>query len=775
MSRASPALCRDFQRGRCWPLPPTPPARAAGRGGEAAPLPPPLQLWASRVLLPPRLLLSRLAAEPPPLPAPPAVPCPPPAADTAPAASSPTPCLSLQPPPRPSCPRGARAAHLAAATMCSRLLPPPAHRQPLCGNPSLCKQQINEDEINEKPTWWRLTCYAHWKELPNDVVGDVSSEELRAEAYSAARQGVPLADLVHRERTMFRAKETIFEQLGRSPYTGPAKPLGAGPLFPPLGGGGMDPFPKSPTNVQGPMLFGQPVTDQGWSAFGVPRAAPFGSTFGPQGGPISSGPPPVVGIPQGNLFGSFSSSSLPSSGSSFPADLTTSGQLGGSPLLFGREGIAGHHGTSTSAFSSFGRLIATTPEAMQPMQSPHELHSASSGGIVELTPASSAISLDAGSGDVWRSDKWMLGQVIKSAGTARVSQRVIICNTIISQGLEARARRGSGLSTIMTVSQAVALVAEEVYKSTKSGAHDYAAKSQRLDEGSPLTPDITVGMMAIQVWPEHGAFNWWQTAAAASVVAGAFSPAFLQQNILRLDVSMNKSCPLQQCQSAQQLDCYFPYVVDRIDNEFCIQRGRWQIGLVVKERLSSTPYTVEYYENIDDPEASLVKGPTDAGAVQATAQPRTSAPSPPADDLQEAVMELLQDQASVPAEREGCKKADDVGGVERVTGVEIPQEASFLEPDLPVVRVQGLDHHRRACRAQDIQGLHCERGRGRASRSPCLAEDGLCASSGDAARQAGSGLAEAACAGTRGGVVRRQGSTLKRTAEEPSARVWRKR
>eukprot|EP00850_Spirogloea_muscicola_P023872 SM000398S15214 [mRNA] locus=s398:44710:47662:- [translate_table: standard] len=470
MSRAAPALCRDFQRGRCWPLPP-PHLQLAQQGEverwQTAPLPPSLQSGGSR---------------------------------------------------RPS---GSRYDVLAPAAS-SRSPSAPVSRDHRCGNPSLCKQQINEDEINEKPTWWRLTCYAHWKELPNDVVGDVSSEELRAEAYSAARQGVPLADLVHRERTMFRAKETIFEQLRRSPYTGPAKPLGAGPPFPPLGDGGMDPFPKSPTNVQGPMLFGQPVTNQRWSAFGVPRAAPFGSTFGPQAGPISSGPPPVVGIPQGDLFGSFSSSSLPSSGSSFPADLTTSGQLGGSPLLFGREGIAGHHGTSTSAFSNFGRLIATTPEAMQPMQSPHELHSASSGGVVELTPASSAISLDAGSGDVWRADKWMLGQVRQSESlrcprsprtshhhqqelenrrvtairsaivfhSQRLACRRSICNTIISQGLGARARRGSGLSTIMTVSQAIALVAEEGSKASMVGPESGPTKLLGFDLAAPLESSV---------------------------------------------------------------------------------------------------------------------------------------------------------------------------------------------------------------------------------------------------------------------------------------------
>ncbi|KAH7373948.1 hypothetical protein KP509_17G080700 [Ceratopteris richardii] len=91
-----------------------------------------------------------------------------------------------------------------------------------CNNPKDCKLQIKEDLEHELPVFWRLTCYAHGKFLPNDLVGDVSFEELRAQAYAAGRQGVSFDSVVQNERNMFNAKKREFDYLLNNPYSGPA-------------------------------------------------------------------------------------------------------------------------------------------------------------------------------------------------------------------------------------------------------------------------------------------------------------------------------------------------------------------------------------------------------------------------------------------------------------------------------------------------------------------------------------------------------------------------
>eukprot|EP00249_Psilotum_nudum_P007281 c20446_g1_i2 orf=449-1672(+) len=91
-----------------------------------------------------------------------------------------------------------------------------------CIDPRVCKEQIKEDFQNEHPMFWKLTCYAHWKYLPNDITGDVSFEELRSLAYDDAKQGLSLKDVAQREKMMFSAKNAEFENLLKGPYTGPA-------------------------------------------------------------------------------------------------------------------------------------------------------------------------------------------------------------------------------------------------------------------------------------------------------------------------------------------------------------------------------------------------------------------------------------------------------------------------------------------------------------------------------------------------------------------------
>lgn len=56
----------------------------------------------------------------------------------------------------------------------------------------LCKEVIPDDFRSEGPYFWRLTSYAHWRFLPNDVNGDVSFEELRGYAYEGASHGMSI-------------------------------------------------------------------------------------------------------------------------------------------------------------------------------------------------------------------------------------------------------------------------------------------------------------------------------------------------------------------------------------------------------------------------------------------------------------------------------------------------------------------------------------------------------------------------------------------------------
>ncbi|XP_044472563.1 zinc finger CCCH domain-containing protein 16 isoform X2 [Mangifera indica] len=92
-----------------------------------------------------------------------------------------------------------------------------------CTDPESCKRIISEDLEHERPLW-KLTCYSHWKNAPCDIVGDVSSEELRAAAYDDAKRGLNLQSIVERERNLLNSKLIEFDNLLRNPYMGPVNP-----------------------------------------------------------------------------------------------------------------------------------------------------------------------------------------------------------------------------------------------------------------------------------------------------------------------------------------------------------------------------------------------------------------------------------------------------------------------------------------------------------------------------------------------------------------------
>lgn len=148
-----------------------------------------------------------------------------------------------------------------------------------CGNPKVCQDQINEDATTEQPTYWRLTSYAHWKFLPNDITGDISPEELRALAYDSAKQGLSIQQIVQKEQSLVAAKVAEFEALRRNPYRGPATQALGGfqqgltqpsPFISSGGAGTFSGFGTPQNQTAAPAGgFGQPQT-----MFGVPMTAP---------------------------------------------------------------------------------------------------------------------------------------------------------------------------------------------------------------------------------------------------------------------------------------------------------------------------------------------------------------------------------------------------------------------------------------------------------------------------------------------------------------------
>ncbi|KAK6126681.1 hypothetical protein DH2020_039576 [Rehmannia glutinosa] len=86
-----------------------------------------------------------------------------------------------------------------------------------CTDSEACKRIIVEDLENEKPQW-KLTCYAHNRNGPCDVVGDISCEELRALAYDDAKQGKSLQFIIDRERSLLNSKLAEFQNLLQKPY-----------------------------------------------------------------------------------------------------------------------------------------------------------------------------------------------------------------------------------------------------------------------------------------------------------------------------------------------------------------------------------------------------------------------------------------------------------------------------------------------------------------------------------------------------------------------------
>ncbi|MED6169804.1 hypothetical protein PIB30_024779 [Stylosanthes scabra] len=150
-----------------------------------------------------------------------------------------------------------------------------------CTDPEVCKRQIAEDFKQEKPLWI-LTCYGHAKGAPCDIVGDISYEELRAEAYEHAKRGMNLQSIIEKERNALNSKLAEFQKLLSEPYRMPFNPSlnsqnnqNANPFSMPIQNTGQhnaNPFPITTQN-------NGPVSVSSFSQLGASLNAGFDSNL----------------------------------------------------------------------------------------------------------------------------------------------------------------------------------------------------------------------------------------------------------------------------------------------------------------------------------------------------------------------------------------------------------------------------------------------------------------------------------------------------------------
>lgn len=320
-----------------------------------------------------------------------------------------------------------------------------------CGNPKVCLDQIKEDVINEQPTFWRLTSYAHWKFLPNDITGDISPEELRALAYDSAKQGSSAPQIVQKEQSLVAAKRAEFEALQRGPYSGPATSAGGGfqqgltqssPFGKPSGFG----TPAAPTGGFGQpqTMFGVPVTAPAQSGGGFlnatkPSPSPFQSSgfgqnsqFG-QAGFGSQAPKSIFGSAAQTFpasgFGS-QAQTPPAMGSSVfgggfgsqsavqPTSTTNSFGFGASP--FNTPASSRASPFNTTAPSGASPFNTASPFGASPFATPQPAATPAPSTPAAITAAATFSSSPLGSATpqttggvegIWQKETWRLGEI----------------------------------------------------------------------------------------------------------------------------------------------------------------------------------------------------------------------------------------------------------------------------------------------------------------------------------------------------------------------------
>ncbi|KAM3741796.1 hypothetical protein ACB098_07G024300 [Castanea mollissima] len=154
---------------------------------------------------------------------------------------------------------------------------PPQSANHKCTDPETCKRQIAEDFNNERPLW-KLTCYAHSRNLPSEIVGDISYEELRAAAYDDNRRGVSLQSIVERERNLVNSKIVEFDNFLRKPNAVPPNSTLASQS--PFSGARPNAFPGTAQNSAPPLVtsFSQLGASQ-IGGLGIMPSMPSNSAF----------------------------------------------------------------------------------------------------------------------------------------------------------------------------------------------------------------------------------------------------------------------------------------------------------------------------------------------------------------------------------------------------------------------------------------------------------------------------------------------------------------
>ncbi|KAK9146079.1 hypothetical protein Sjap_005982 [Stephania japonica] len=250
-----------------------------------------------------------------------------------------------------------------------------------CNDPELCKRQIAEDFKNERPLW-HLTCYAHWKYLPCDIIGDISYDELRLAAYVDAKQGLDFPSIIAKERSLLNSKLAEFDNLLRNPYLRSSNSVSTSPI----------PFSEVKVNA---FIVG----DQNKVPSAVSSFSQLG--FSTNEGPNKSVPPRNFGDPR-----PFPISSL--------VDLGMNNQTAGSQAIggFGKQlpspNITKFNNTSTG--------IGGSPFFANSASSFSTFHQHQ--GLPNPAPTNGLVAATAGlleEGSIWLKEKWNPGEIPEDA------------------------------------------------------------------------------------------------------------------------------------------------------------------------------------------------------------------------------------------------------------------------------------------------------------------------------------------------------------------------
>ncbi|KAJ4709697.1 Zinc finger CCCH domain-containing protein 16 [Melia azedarach] len=278
-----------------------------------------------------------------------------------------------------------------------------------CTDPDHCKQIIAQDFEHERPLW-KLTCYGHWRNAPCDIVGDISYEELRAAAYDEAKRGLSLQSIVERERNLLNSKLMEFDNVLRTPYTGPFNSALVS----------QNPFP--------------PATPNAFSLTPQNSAPPAVSSFSQLGSSLNTGLGTRPFAPSNNALGQPNSSSNSSMTSGvFGINNLPSANAGPFDSQFPAQAISNPFTSNITSFNNSGVVGAGSNKFSAPASSnPTPFSFGNQPSIPSIGPVSSSTATEqattniqlvkslqsetiTGDTGVWLKDKWIPGEIPEEA------------------------------------------------------------------------------------------------------------------------------------------------------------------------------------------------------------------------------------------------------------------------------------------------------------------------------------------------------------------------